>query len=257
MMQVGQRRACEEWVDNQLDMAPSLHVQTIEEMMNAHGFELDEYDEYVIRYRHHAFYYNALRAPDQLQQRAAWALAQIFVISDLGNGFNDQRTNPNGIPQWLGPTDYYDKLLRGATGNYRDMLRDVTLHPIMGHFLSHFRNARADPANNIFPDENYAREIMQLFSIGLHELHQDGRPKLDENGNLIPTYDNDTIQNFARVFTGLTFAGAEYFYWGDPQDFVSPMEMWESYHDHDEKNAVARSSAASPTRDGRRRHGGY
>ena len=112
MMQVGQRRACEEWVDDQLEMSPSLHVRTIEEMMNAHGFQLDEYDEWVIRYRHHAFYYNALRAPDQLQQRAAWALAQIFVISDRGDGFNDQRTNPDGIPQWLGPSDYYDKLLR-------------------------------------------------------------------------------------------------------------------------------------------------
>lgn len=219
-------------------MPPSLHVQTIEQMMNAHGFQLDEADEWVIRYRHHAFYYNALRAPDQLQQRAAWALAQIFVISDRDNGFNDQRTNPNGVPQWLGPSDYYDKLLQGVTGNYRDILRDVTLHPIMGHYLSHFRNAKADPSNNIFPDENYAREIMQLFSIGLHELHADGRPKLDENGNLIPTYDNDTIQNFARVFTGLTFAGAEYFYWGEPQDFVSPMEMWEAFHDHEEKTLL-------------------
>ena len=235
--QIGTRRACEEWIDQQFAMQPTLHRPTLVQMMSDHGLT-HESDEYIDRYRYHAFYHNAIAAPDQLQQRVAWALSQIFVINDLNNPFSERQLNPNGLPNYLGPSDYYDKMLLGVKGNYRQTLEDVAMHPIMGMFLSHIRNRKADPANNRFPDENFAREIMQLFSIGLHELHSDGRPKLDADGNLIPTYDNETIRNFARVFTGLTYSQAQYFGWGDPRDFISPMEMWPEHHDVDEKTLL-------------------
>ena len=87
-------------------------------------------------------------------------------------------------------TSYYDVLLHGAFGNFRELLRDVALHPAMGIYLSHVNNRKADPDNNIFPDENFAGEVMQLFSIGLFELNIDGTPKLDGAGRPIATYDN-------------------------------------------------------------------
>lgn len=234
MLQIGVRRACSEWIDQQFAMTPSFQVDTIKRMMADHGLTVDS-EEYVTRYRYHAFYHNALQSPDQLRQRVAWALSQIFVISDRDGQFNDGSLNRDGVPHWFGPSNFYDKLVAGASGTYRAMLEDITLHPVMGIYLSHLRNVKADPENNVFPDENYAREIMQLFSIGLHELQVDGRPKTDNEGNLIATYDNDTIENLARVFTGLTYSRAEYFWYGEPRDLVSPMSMWEQHHDSDEK----------------------
>lgn len=244
MVQIGVRRACSEWIDDQFALPPSFQVDTIDQMMSDHGFTVDS-EEYVTRYRYHAFYHNALKGPDQLRQRVAWALSQIFVISDRGGEFNDGAVNRDGVPHWYGPSNYYDKLVAGASGNYRQILEDISLHPVMGIYLSHLRNVKADPENNVFPDENYAREIMQLFSIGLHELHIDGRPKVDAEGNLIPTYDNDTIENLARVFTGLTYSRAEYFLYGEPRDLVSPMSMWEQHHDSNEK--VLPSGAILPS----------
>jgi uncharacterized protein (DUF1800 family) len=134
--------------------------------------------------------------------------------------------------------NYYDMLLRNSFRSYRDVLYDVTLHPCMGAYLSHLRNAKADPANNLFPDENYAREIMQLFSIGLWELNPDGSQKLGPGGQPIPTYTNETIQNFAKVFTGLTLKKhggssapdvrtADYYYWTEDENFAVTMEMWD------------------------------
>ncbi|MEM6470900.1 MAG: DUF1800 family protein [Planctomycetota bacterium] len=248
IQQVGTRRAMEEWIDQQFALPASLHVETVESMMQSHGIEYDS-NEDLQRYRYHAFYHIALDAPDQLRQRVAWALSQIFVIGDNQITF-ERELNPDGIPNWFGVSGYYDLMVRGAGGQYRDLLEDVALHPVMGIYLSHLANQKADPERNIFPDENFAREIMQLFSIGLYELNEDGRPKLDGEGNLIPTYDNSTIQNFARVFTGLNYSRAQFFGWGQPRDFISRMEVWEQYHDTEPKTLLrgltlpARSGAA-------------
>ncbi len=177
----------------------------------------------------------AVYAPDQLRQRVAFALSQILVISD-----NTEELQESGY----GMASYYDLLLKHAFGNYRDLLYDVTLHPAMGFFLSHLNNPKSDPTNNIRPDENYAREVMQLFSIGLFELNLDGSLRLDPDGNPIPTYDNEDIKEFAKIFTGLgvTISPEDWdeeveegestfgFLYEDG-DATLPMTMWEEQHE--------------------------
>lgn len=133
---------------------------------------------------------------DELRQRVAFALSEILVISansDLG-----------GFPQAM--STYYDLLIKHAFGNFRDLLNDVSYHPAMGSYLSHLNNPASDTANNIRPDENYAREIMQLFTIGLFELNKDGSLKKDPNGNAIPTYTQKDIQELAKIFTGMSYS---------------------------------------------------
>jgi uncharacterized protein (DUF1800 family) len=125
-----------------------------------------------------------------------------------------------------------------AFGNYRDLLRDVTLHPAMGIYLSHVNNRRSDPANNIFPDENYAREVMQLFSIGLFELNIDGSHRLDNAGDPIPTYSNVEIREFAKIFTGLSFGGASSFFGNPFPNFIFPMKMFDAEHEPGSKNLL-------------------
>lgn len=135
---------------------------------------------------------NVLRGNDQLRQRVAFALSEILVVSQVGALQN--------LP--FATADFHDLLARGAFGNYRDLLRDVTLHPAMGIYLSMLGNQKAVAGTNLRPDENYARELMQLFSVGLVELNLDGTVKKDAAGNPIPTYNQDIIEGFARVFTG-------------------------------------------------------
>jgi uncharacterized protein (DUF1800 family) len=139
---------------------------------------------------------NALVGEDQLRQRVAFALSQIMVVSQVG------------ALQNLGfaTADFYDMLVRNAFGNFRVLLEDVTLHPAMGVYLSMLGNQRAVAGTNLRPDENYARELMQLFTIGLVELNIDGTPRLDAANQPIPTYDQNTIEGFARVFTGWKWA---------------------------------------------------
>ena len=130
---------------------------------------------------------------DQLRQRVAFALSEVFVVSSSNGTLTYQ---PWALASW------YDMLVANAFGTYRDLIEDVTLHPAMGIFLSHIQNQKADAARNIRPDENYAREVMQLFSIGLVQLAPDGRPLLDDDGQPIPTYDQATVRGFAQVLTG-------------------------------------------------------
>jgi uncharacterized protein (DUF1800 family) len=130
-------------------------------------------------------------------------------------------------------------LLRNSFGNFRELLRDVSLHPAMGLYLSHINNRRSDPANNIFPDENYAREIMQLFSIGLFELNIDGSLQLDNNGDPIPTYSNNEIREFAKIFTGFSYGGpGAYFGRAYPPNFSAPMQMFDAAHEPGSKNLL-------------------
>ncbi|TWU59472.1 hypothetical protein Poly51_22600 [Rubripirellula tenax] len=236
--QVGVRQACSEWIDAQFLVPATEHQPLAEQMFGRDGYNGTEDGVWIQRYRYHAWWTVALQADDQLRQRLAWALSQILVTSEDGAGFNDRNTgNISNKARWLGPTNYYDTLVKGAFGNYRQLLQDVTYHPVMGVYLSHMRNRKTNGVR--FPDENYAREVMQLFSIGLYELHQDGRLKTSLSGELIPTYDNETIKDLARIFTGLTFKPSDtsstgrFFYSG--YDFLYPMEMAQHEHDTESK----------------------
>ncbi len=166
---------------------------------------------------------NALHGEDQLRQRVAFALSEIFVVSQLG-ALADQ---PWGL------ADYYDTLARHAFGDYRALMEAVTLHPAMGVYLSMLGNEKPDTQRNIRPDENYARELMQLFSIGLVELNPDGSQVLDANNQPVPTYDQAVIEGFAHVFTGWSYAGFADLRAAFPtySNQVMPMQLYPAYHD--------------------------
>jgi len=165
---------------------------------------------------------------DALRQRVAFCLSQILVTSD----------RPETLAvEYAAMANYYDTLVDQAFGNYRTLLYNVTRHPVMGFYLSALKNRKPDPINNIFPDENYAREVMQLFSIGLWMLNPDGTRQTDGQGNFIPTYNNTTITNFARVFTGMSFAGNGSFDFGS-NNWLQPMKLWDAYHDCDAKTLL-------------------
>lgn len=240
MRQIGTRRACSEWIDDQFDVPPNFHLPLVRQMFNEDGLDPADDDIWPYRFRHHAWWHLAVAGEDQLRQRMAWALAQILVTSDdVSSGFDRNLGNKTGEPRYYGVTSYYDLLVRHAFGNYRDLLRDVTYNPIMGLYLSHMKNRKTNGVR--FPDENYAREIMQLFSIGLYELNRDGSLKIDDDGNQIPTYDNDTIKNFARVFTGLTFDPVDesrWSFWWSGNDPQLPMRMFSYEHDTEPKTLL-------------------
>jgi uncharacterized protein (DUF1800 family) len=137
-----------------------------------------------------------VKQPDTVRKRIALALSEMLVVS----------VNVAGVP-WthLGLAHYWDQLNTHAFGNFRQLLEDVTLNPVMGAWLNTRGNAKEDPASGRVPDENYAREVMQLFTIGLVRLNIDGTPVLDANGRTIPTYTQDEVSELARVFTGYDF----------------------------------------------------
>lgn len=163
-----------------------------------------------------------ITANDQVRQRMAFALSQILVYSDAAD--SDQITRAY----------YQDILIRNALGNYRDLLEEVTYSPAMGQWLTYLANRKGDPSRGRMPDENYAREVLQLFSIGLIELNMDGTPKLDAQGQQIETYTNDDIEGLARVFTGLSWSGGDF--WKKPQDGpINPMIMYPEQHSELEK----------------------
>ncbi|NQV86489.1 MAG: DUF1800 domain-containing protein [Woeseiaceae bacterium] len=213
----------EAWIDDQMTRAPSLqlpHMQVVGATQPGMDFQLQK-DRVDVWFR------NALNGDDQLRQRVAFALSEIMVVSQLGA--------LNNAPFAL--ADYYDLLARNAFGNYRDLIEAVTLHPAMGVYLSMLGNQKPDVALNIRPDENYARELMQLFSIGLIELNNDGTAKRDAFGSTIPTYDQTLIESFSHIYTGWTWAGSPNFQQarGTRLNQVVPMELWEDFHDSGEK----------------------
>jgi len=143
------------------------------------------------------FWTNAATSPDQLRKRVAYALHHIFMVSQQDSNL-----------YWHGRAyaSYLDTLNQYAFGNFRTLLEEVALSPAMGIYLSHMRNRKEDPITGRLPDENFAREVMQLFTIGLHELNIDGTPKLDSRGAPIETYNNDDVMALAKVFTGWGWA---------------------------------------------------
>jgi uncharacterized protein (DUF1800 family) len=199
------------WIDEQFLRPVNLHLPIVQ-TWQTELFPTSTTAVVSTEHRMEAWWRQAIRsdaASDPLRQRMAFALSQIFVISDRMDSLNnDQRAM----------TSYYDTLLTHAFGTYRGLLEAVTRHPWMGLYLSALKNRKADIATNRFPDENYAREVMQLLSIGLWRLNSDGTQYLSNGGDLgpdgetipaghpVPTYGQDQISEIARVFTGLSYS---------------------------------------------------
>jgi len=172
---------------------------------------------------------DAIDGEDQLRLRVAFALSEIFVTSDRPENLSKSQ---------YGMANYYDILREGAFSNYRDLLERVTLSPIMGVYLSMLQNSRGSAESNTRADENFAREVMQLFSIGLHELNLDGTTVNDASGIPIPAYTQTNIEEYARVFTGWDWNNVDS--WGRvPLDGnankIDPMTPFPGYHDEGRK----------------------
>jgi len=196
---LAETRDFEGWIDQQMSMSPTLLTPVLwETNTRAKGlFAIENPGEeffgpFSLHFQY-AWWDHNYKSPDVLRQRMAYALSQITVIS-LQSQIGDYGE---------GASSFYDILIRNALGNYKDVLMEVSYDPNMALYLSHLNNPKTNDELGIKPDENYAREIMQLFSIGLYELNLDGSRKLDAEGNWIPTYDNTDIQELAKVFTGL------------------------------------------------------
>lgn len=223
-----------QWLDDQFNENPAFSIQNYVNGLRAMAYDSiaalggDSTDIYYgSQYWMYGWWKYIMDSPDLLRARVAFALSQIFVIS--------QEPDLAGVPASL--ANYYDMLIQHSFGNFRDLLGDVTRHPAMGVYLTHLMNPKTDSSSNQFPDENYAREIMQLFTIGLYELNQDGTHVLDSLGNSIPTYDNRDIAQFARVFTGFSFFDNPdfYSYSGRESSYTNPLSMWNDYHEPGEK----------------------
>ncbi len=215
----------EEWINQQFKIENESYFNHLQNVMR--------FDQPNINYWlnfHRTWWHNTLTGDEYLRERVAFALSQIFVISSKSFLLN----------YGDGLTSYYDMLLNHSFGNYRDLLYDVTMHPTMGFYLSHLNNPKTDASINQFPDENYAREILQLFSIGLYELNIDGTRKKDALNNNIPTYNNQDIIEFAKIFTGLGFSNKPF---GTPVNsfflpMTEPMIMNEEYHEEGVKHLL-------------------
>ena len=182
-------------------------------------------DNYSLFQVQRTFFQNALTGNDQLRQRVAFALSQIFVVSGLE------------IDEAYGMAAYQNMLLQDAFGNFRDLLQDVTLSPVMGRYLDMANNDKPNPARGTDPNENYARELMQLFSIGVNKLNIDGSVRTDAQGNPLPTYDQDVVEGYAHLFTGWTYAarpGAAS-QWKNPINYEGQMVAFPDHHDANAK----------------------
>ena len=215
------------WMDEQWAFNPTLSARTM--WRNGSGYTASLWKN--------SWWKLCLDSPDQLRQRMAYALSQIFVVGYQGGN----RVGDNPLVQ----ASYYDQFVKRASGSYRSLLNDVTYSPVMGFYLSHLRNRKSDPATGRFPDENFAREIMQLFSIGLWELHSDGTRKKDAEGLDIPTYDNATITEMAKIFTGMSFShngvnasNPSFLQNVSGNAFVHPMKVFEDEHEPGPKTVI-------------------
>ena len=170
-----------------------------------------------------AWWHTIVTAPDQLRQRVAFALSEITVVSANGN---DMYSHPEAM------ATYWDLLARDAFGNFRTLLEDVTLNPAMGDFLDMVHNDKPNLRRNTNPNENYAREVMQLFTIGLYKLNSDGSEQLDSNNQPIPAYDQDVVEGYAHVFTGWYWAqtGTPTWSYVSP-NYLQPMQAFTDHHD--------------------------
>lgn len=181
---------------------------------------------------------------DQLRARVAFALSQIVVISNIA---------PDIRPYAM--SSYMDMLNRNALGNYRQVLKEVTLHPAMGYYLNMLNSEKDDPETGAHPNENYAREVLQLFSIGLVKLNLDGSAQTDSVGKPIPSYDESVVQGFAKAFTGWSYPNAKG--WDDADEnvkeaWVTPMKPFAARHSPEDKkllDGVVLKGGGSPEQD--------
>ena len=179
-----------------------------------------------------AWWTHAIAGPDQLRQRVAFALSQILVVSNTTGNLGAQ---PGALPA------YYDVLVKGAFGNFRQLLEDITLNPAMGRYLDMLRNDKANASRTRIPNENFARELMQLFSIGLYRLNLDGSLTLDAAGFPIETYGQEAILGTAAVCTGWTYHQTTTPYVFNPPfpfDWRNPMVNVPARHSMDAKTIL-------------------
>jgi uncharacterized protein (DUF1800 family) len=228
-----------DWVNTQMaaPVPAQSHVAYIDTQQTAQG-SVSANDFY------EGWWRQATTEPGQLRQRVAFALSQVFVIS-LVDGAIDTR----------GAAAYYDMLERDAFSNFRTLLEDVTLHPMMGRYLTYLGNQKEDTAGTRTRDENYAREVMQLMTIGLTELNADGSNRTDSAGAAIATYTPADIAGLAKVFTGLswyapvpsntTFGGGN----PDPDRSIRPMSIYNAFHSTSAKTFLGLTIPASATPD--------
>jgi Protein of unknown function (DUF1800)/PA14 domain len=210
------------WISNQF-LIPPTHALT---NVWAHPYS-DPTDLYQSPDWFNSWWQNSITAPDQLRQRVAFALSEIFVVSE------------NGVLQNHADelSSYYDMLVDNAFGNYRALLENVTLHPAMGNYLGMLGNNEGSIITGLHADENYAREIQQLFSVGLNRQWPDGSLILNSQDNLVPTYNQNEIMGYAAVFTGWNYYQANQTNgllpsnWSPPYNGTNPMVLVPSHHD--------------------------
>jgi uncharacterized protein (DUF1800 family) len=210
------------WFNEQFSKPQKLHFVYMNAATVPAGDRLNE-DQFF-----ESFWQQAINGDDQLRQRVAFALSQIFVISYQNSTL---AYNPRGVAH------YYDTLGAYAFRNFRDLLEAVTLHPMMGNYLNALGNEKT--AGALEPNQNYAREVMQLFTIGLRQLNPDGT---NTTAPATETYTSDDIRGLAKVFTGWSWAGPDksssrFFGWGeqDPNRDWLPMQNYPAYHETLEK----------------------
>lgn len=221
VMQMG----IEDWLDSQLALpVPSSLLSATE---NYHRYVKDSTMNDMVnsnsRYFRYAWWQYHMEQNDYLRQKVAYVLSQLLVISEKSAFSN----NPYAL------SGYYDIFLDNAFTNYRQILDDVTYHPSMGVYLTYLNNPKTDSTANQFPDENYAREIMQLFTIGTTKLNMDGTMQYDSTGMPIPTYDNIDIQEYSKVFTGLSWSDRDQFGRGpsSKEIYALPMKIFNDEHE--------------------------
>ena len=185
-----QTKGFDAWLNEQFAKPVNTHIAYLD-VATAGKKITDLYQQEMME----SFWKSAVTGDDQLRQRVAFALSQILVVSFNSNLSSDE----------YGVAGYVDVLQRNAFGNFRTLLEEVTLNPAMGRYLDMLQNDKEDPTTGRNPNENYAREILQLFSIGLYKLHPDGSLRLDATGLPIATYDQEVIKGFASAFTGWSY----------------------------------------------------
>lgn len=215
-----QNQSAKAWFDAQIALPITSHQAQVEKQFKAQGFGKIPFRATRVR----AWLDIAFFGEDQLRQRLGYALSQIFVLSDQ---------DPVLAKHAAAVARYNDLLCEHAFGNYSHLLKAVTLSPAMGQYLTMVDNKKANPVIGRKPDENYAREIMQLFSIGLYQRELDGSYRLGADGKPIPCYDENDIQQLARIFTGWNRHGK-----AKDKDFITPMKNNDVDHDRGEKQVL-------------------
>lgn len=215
----------EAWIDAQFAKPQSFHLPPVTAYLNTLP-PASQRGQTAFQW---SIWKNFATGEDALRQRVAFALSEIFVVSlNSSIAFSYPR----------GPANYLDMLGTQGFGNFRNLLEAVTYSPMMGLYLSHLRNQKENATTGSVPDENYAREVMQLLSIGLYELNQDGTQKLNALGKPIDTYGNTDVSSLGKIFTGLSWAGPDtsnsrFSGGGTPVDAdkeIKPMQGYNQYH---------------------------